>query len=163
MRSVPQRLIMYAGLLAAPVATSGSQPVPPEPRNSSDPRLVRLKQFLSQRDCPLTRFAADFIEAADRNHLDWRLLPSISYVESSGGKNYRNNNVFGWNSSKGRFSSIPEAIHFVADRLGASRLYRNKSLEQKLHVYNPRVEYSAHIRSVMRSISVQTQRYAAVN
>ena len=155
MRSASKRLVVFAGLLAAPVATKVDNPVPPQPQTTTkDPRLVRLKQFLAERECPIDKYAADLIRAADDNDLDWRLLPSISIVESSGGKYFLNNNVFGWNSCKEpRFSSVREGIHFVASMLGNSDLYKQKSVDAVLRVYNPEEGYSALVKSVMRTIS----------
>ena len=132
MRSASKRLFVFAGLLTAPVATNVGKPATAQPQTTTDPRLVRLKQFLAVRDCPINEYAADFILAADRNDLDWRLLPSISLVETSGGKSFVNNNVFGWRSCKERFSSVREGIHYVASRLANSDLYREKSLDEKL-------------------------------
>ena len=163
MRSVSKRLFVCAGLLAAPVATNVAKQAPSQPRTTTDPRLVRLKQFLAVRDCPINEYAADFIQAADRNDLDWRLLPSISLVESSGGKSFVNNNVFGWRSCKERFSSVREGIHYVASRLANSDLYREKSLDEKLKTYNPREDYRDRVKSVMRTISRTELRLATVN
>ena len=128
-----------------------------------DPRVVRLKQFLLERECPLNLYAADLIKAADRNDLDWRLLPSISFIESSGGKYYMNNNVFGWKSCKERFSSVRDGIHYVASRLANSELYREKSLDEKLKTYNPRRRYSRQVQRVMRKIAANDLRLLAVN
>jgi hypothetical protein len=152
--TVTKRIVVFAGLLGAPVATNPGQPVPAQPLSTIDPRLVRLKQFLIERDCPIRQYAEEFIQVADQNDLDWRLLPSISFVESSGGKAYRNNNVFGWNSCRGRrFSSIRAGIHFVADKLANSEPYKEKTVDEKLRIYNSRVEYRKLVRSVMASIS----------
>lgn len=157
MGTVTKRIVVFAGLLATPLATNLCQPAPGKPRPAakpkSDARLVRLKQFLVERDCPITRYAEDFILAADQNDLDWRLLPSISFVESSGGKAFQNNNIFGWNSCKGKFKSVRAGIHYVAHKLGASDVYREKTTDQKLRIYNPRREYSKLVKSVMASIS----------
>ncbi len=153
MGTVTKRIVVFAGLLAAPVATNMSQPAPLEPQSTTDPRLVRLRQFLAERDCPINDYAEDFIEAADRNELDWRLLPSISFIESSGGKAYQNNNVFGWNSCRGRFKSVRAGIHYVADKLANSEPYKEKTVDEKLFIYNPRLEYGKLVRSVMATIS----------
>jgi hypothetical protein len=152
--TVTKRIVVFAGLLAAPVATNVCQPGPLKRASSIDPRLVQLKQFLAERDCPISQYAEDFIKAADQNDLDWRLLPSISFVESSGGKAYANNNVFGWNSCRGRFVSVRAGIHYVADKLANSDPYREKTVDEKLRIYNPRVEYRKLVKSVMASISV---------
>lgn len=151
MKSVSTRIVVFAGLLALP-AGDGAPTAAPAP--DLDPRLVRLKQYLIDRDCPLEKYATDLIEAADANDLDWRLLPSISVIESGGGKEYINNNVFGWDSCKQKFPTIRAGIHTVASRLANSHLYRGKDLEQKLRTYNPVVEtYPAMVKAVMRSIA----------
>ena len=97
----------------------------------NDPRLSRLQKFFGDRDCPLRDSAKDFLIAADQNQLDWRLLPSISMIESSGGKDYGNNNVFGWGSCKERFSSVRAGIHYVAAQLGKSRRYKGKDIDSE--------------------------------
>jgi hypothetical protein len=156
-RSVSKRLVVFAGLLAAPAATQIGEhtAVPPTRSNSPDPRLVRLRQFFSERDCPITKYAADFIQAADTHALDWRLLPSISVVESGGGKAFMNNNVFGWDSCRVRFPSIRAGIHIVASRLANSRLYRDKSLDEMLRTYNPNLEYPTRVKYVMRALGAR--------
>jgi hypothetical protein len=155
---------VFAGLLAAPVATNVARPAPAQqPQTTTDPRLIRLKQFFAQRGCPINEYAADFIQAADQNNLDWRLLPSISFVESSGGKSFTNNNVFGWKSCKEKFSSVREGIHYVASRLAKSDLYREKSLDEMLKTYNSRIDYGRSVKSVMRTISRTGLRLATVN
>ena len=53
--------------------------------------------------------------------LDWRLLPSLSFVESSGGKAARNNNLFGWDSGRAAFSSAAAGIRAVASSLSEFR------------------------------------------
>jgi hypothetical protein len=119
---------------------------------SNDPRLVQLKNFFKERDCPVHRYAADFLFAADQNDLDWRLLPSISFVESTGGKFFANNNVFGWNSCKQRFPSVQAGIHIVAGQLGKSSVYKNKSIDEKLRTYNCRPPYREAVKRVMEQI-----------
>jgi hypothetical protein len=163
LRSVSKRLFIFAGLLAAPVSTNLGKVVPPQPGRIADYRLVRLQQYLAARDCPLNKYAADLIEAADNNDLDWRLLPSISVIESSGGKYYMNNNVFGWKSCKERFPSVRDGIHYVASRLANSDLYREKSLDEKLKTYNPVPHYSKKVKFVMRTISGTDMGFLSVN
>ncbi|MBZ5576748.1 MAG: hypothetical protein LAP40_09340 [Acidobacteriia bacterium] len=94
-----------------------------------------------------------FLEAADRNDLDWRLLPSISFIESTGGKAAPNNNMFGWDSGRAEFPSAVASIHTVGYRLGHSHLYRDKDVDGILATYNPNAEYAERVKSVMRQIS----------
>jgi hypothetical protein len=126
-----------------------SQPSAPEP----DPRTDRLKRFFSSLHCPVSYLAADFVHAADENGLDWRLLPSISVIESGGGKAYKNNNIFGWANGDYLFSTLKAGIHEVAYKLGRSPLYRNRDVPAKLHLYNPNDEYATNVMTVMNRIS----------
>jgi hypothetical protein len=117
-----------------------------------DPRYIRLKSYLKKRKSPLEGLTADFISAADRNKLDWRLLPAIATLESSAGKRYQNNNVFGWDSCRVRFPSVRDGIHHVAGRLATSDLYRDKDLDGILKTYNPYASYPGRIKRIMRTL-----------
>ena len=149
--------LLVAGLLAAPGTVSVQQFHASPAVDQKDPRLSRLQKYFGDRDCPLRDSAKDFLIAADQNQLDWRLLPSISIIESSGGKDYTNNNVFGWGSAKEKFSSVRAGIHYVAAQLGKSRRYKGKSLDGKLQLYNPLPEYSERVKAVMRAIGSCSQ------
>jgi len=150
-------LLLVAGLLAAPVTASVQQYKPAPAIDEKDPRLSRLQKFFSDRDCPLRDAAKDFLIAADQNHLDWRLLPSISFIESSGGKDYRNNNVLGWASCKEKFSSVRAGIHYVAAQLGKSNRYKDKDTDKKLQTYNPVPLYPEKVKAIMRTIGPRSQ------
>lgn len=150
-------LLLVAGLLAAPITASVQQYVASAEVKKADPRLSRLQKFFGDRDCPLRAEAKDFLIAADQNQLDWRLLPSISFVESSGGKTYTNNNVLGWASCKEKFSSVRAGIHYVAAQLGKSRRYKGKNTDRKLLIYNPTPEYCQRVKAVMRVIGARSQ------
>jgi len=151
-KTLTNGLILLAGLLVMPAATHPEQHVTAKVSYEDDPRLLRLKSFLSRRNCPIEPLAADFIAAADRYNLDWRLLPAIAIMESGGGKRYLNNNIFGWDSCNVRFPSVRSGIHHVASRLATSVLYRDKSLDQVLRTYNPYDSYVRRVKSIMRAL-----------
>jgi hypothetical protein len=140
-----------AAFLPAAIAPCLSETFAAERRH--DPRLERLRRFFGGVGCPALGYAETFLEAADRNLLDWRLLPSISYIESTGGKSARDNNIFGWDSGRGKYASPADGIHTVAYNLSHSRSYRDKSLDQKLATYNPNAGYAKKIKAVMIQIS----------
>lgn len=148
-KAISRGLVLVAGLLGVQ-GTAEPDPRPAElAAVPTDPRLLRIKQYFLERDCPAHVYATDFIVAADQNDLDWRLLPSLSMIESTGGKAARNNNMFGWNNGDKRFRSKREGIYRVAARLGQSRLYRDKHVDDVLRMYNPRVEYKQKVKMVM--------------
>jgi hypothetical protein len=144
---------MFAGAVS-PVAISHHEPAQqPAAEYRKDPRFEVLRAFFEKSDCPAQHYTADFLEAADRYELDWRLLPSLSFVESTGGKMARNNNLFGWDSGRTQFASPSEGIYQVGYRLAYSDLYRDKDLDGLLATYNPDVEYAPKVKYVMRSIA----------
>jgi hypothetical protein len=155
--------LLVAGLLAAPVTASVQQYHQAPEVKEADPRLSQLEKFFADRDCPLRSSAKDFLVAADQNQLDWRLLPSISFIESSGGKDYRNNNVLGGDSCKEKFSSVRAGIHYVAAQLGKSSRYKNKDTDRKLQTYNPLPEYGQRVKAVMRTIGCSQPRLLAAD
>jgi len=161
-RLLAKRVVIVAGLLAIPVTAHLERKAPPEPETAvmtslrpprPDPRTTKLRHFLNSLHCPVSYLAEDFVHAADDNQLDWRLLPSISVIESGGGKAYRNNNIFGWDNGLQVFPSIRAGLNMVAFKLGKSPLYRNRDVLGKLHLYNPDSAYSAKVLGVMNRIS----------
>jgi hypothetical protein len=147
-------LVFFAGVVSIPFPVSPFQMhKKPVPEYRQDPRSETLHRFFQQCDCPAQEFSDTFLEAADQFDLDWRLLPSISFIESTGGKHASNNNLFGWDSGHAEFSSMAAGIHTVASRLANSTLYRDKSLDEILSTYNPDTEYAGKVKSVMRRIS----------
>lgn len=51
-----------------------------------DKKAEILAKYLSKFDSPLQNHAQDFIDAANKYNLDWKLVPSIAGVESTFGK-----------------------------------------------------------------------------
>lgn len=141
-------------IACAPAVNAPAEPVTDNP-SAKDSRRMRIRSFFRKRLCPMEKYAADLVAAADANNLDWRLLPSLALVESSGGKAYMNNNVFGWDSCNRKFPSVRAGIHIVADRLANSPYYRGKSLDAKLQTYNQNPRYAATVKRVMSQLAME--------
>ena len=146
-----RRLLLATALLAG---TSAVQERDRPPVGFQDDlRRLRLVEYFSACECPAGTKAARFIEEADEHHLDWRLLPSLAVVETSGGKHVRRrNNWFGWNNGQARFASVDLAIHTVAERLAESDQYRGKGILAVLRLYNSKAGYPERVLSFMREI-----------
>ncbi len=147
--------LVAVGVLALPGIANQRPPVEID-RHLDDPRLEKLKAFFREWDSPGEQYAAEFLTAADSYALDWRLLPSICLVESGCGKDFRNNNVFGWNSCTTGFHTVRGGIWVVASRLATSPLYEGKPLDDVLHTYNPRRRYRRLVRRLMSSLDPAT-------
>ena len=104
-----------------------------------------IDAYFEARDMPLFGTGMKMAEEADKNDLDWRLLPAIAARESTGGKNdciKVDNNPFGWGSCRIGFKTIDDAIETVAKNLGGNnpstkRHYGDKTLKGILQAYNP--------------------------
>jgi hypothetical protein len=147
-------LAVFAGMVSIPIAMAPLRlPATPSADHREDPRSEALKSFFEKQDCPAQHYTEEFLEAADRYDLDWRLLPSLAFVESTGGKAARNNNLFGWDSGRAQFSSPTAGIHEVGYRLTHSVLYKDKDLDGVLSTYNPDADYARRVKAVMQQIA----------
>ena len=87
-----------------------------------DNRVKILEEFLKQYNSPLVPHAVDFVRYADEYDLDWKLVASISGLESTFGKAipYNSYNGWGWGiygDNMIRFSSWTEGIKTVSECL----------------------------------------------
>ena len=117
--------------------------------DDQDERLLALTRYLETVGSPLVSVAGEFVAAADRFELDWRLLPALAIVETAAGKSARGHNLFGW--GRRRFDSPRDAIWHVAGELAGAAPYRGKSTREKLIAFNPRHarRFPAKIEKVM--------------
>lgn len=78
---------------------------------TSDSRILAMRKFLSDYNSPMAPYADVFITEADRYGLDWRLVASISGVESAFGNLIprNSNNGWGWRGGPGGAYSIFES------------------------------------------------------
>jgi hypothetical protein len=126
----------------------------------SGTRRLALLQYFQACACPAARWANTFIQEADRQGLDWRLVAIISMIESTGGKHYKNRNILGWKSALQRFRSEQAGIAYVSDRLSHSPYYTGKSLVQMLRTYNSeRRNYVALVTGVMQQLAAIEDRF----
>ena len=110
--------LVYAEALAG----ASAMPIASLPHQLDDRRVIVLKNYLETYNSPLAPYAKVFIEEADKNQLDWRLLAAISGVESTFGHQipYNSNNAWGWGiygDNMIRFSSWEEAIATISGEL----------------------------------------------
>ncbi len=145
-------------------------PTAPNPDAQADAKAKLLKveadaidAYFTDHDMPLAGMGMKMAEEADKNDLDWRLLPAIAVRESTGGKKACSSvkhNAFGWNSCKRGFKSDEEAIETVGRNLGGknpvtAHHYDNKTTKEILNAYNPPSivpKYTEQVISIMNTI-----------
>ena len=122
-----------------------------------------IDAYFKEHNMPLEGTGMKMAQEAKKNGIDWRLLPGIAYIETSGGKNVCKNpkapnNPFGWGSCKLGFESFDEAIETVALNLGGKNPntdehYAGKTTIQILKKYNSIIPtYSKKVIKVMDEI-----------
>lgn len=124
--------------------------------SARDDRASKIDAYFTKRNMPLEGYGATMVAEAEKNNIDWRLLPAIAVKESSGGRFACGHNPFGWGSCKIKFSTYDAAIETVAQNLGGNnshtaQYYKDKTLVEKLHYYNNSVvpTYTAEILGFM--------------
>lgn len=125
----------------------------------SDPRVKILTQYLTKHDSPLVDSAHTFVEAADKYNLDWKLVASISGLESSFGIHipYNSYNGWGWGvygDNVIRFKSWDEAIWTISQALREKYLKDNPISDPYLigPTYASSPTWAVRVDSIMNQI-----------
>lgn len=119
-------------------------------------KASRLDAYFEKRNMPLAGYGIEFVRAANKYDIDWRLIAAIGVRESSGGKHMMNNNPFGWGSARIKFADFSEAIDVVTSNLGGfnpstARYYKDADIDKKLWYYNGSVihSYPGEVKAIM--------------
>jgi hypothetical protein len=128
--SLPQHAVAkISGSSANIVGEAGESTMPAVPVQKDDPRIHVLQKFLAERNSPLADYADTFVAEADKNNIDWKLLPAISGVESTFGLAIPANSYNGWGfgiygTNTRYFASWKDAIVTISKALRED--YMNK-------------------------------------
>ena len=121
-----------------------------------------IDNYFKSHDAPLEGYGMKFVLEAEINEIDWRLLPAIAMIESTGGKQACKrvpNSVFGYGSCKLSFKSIDESIEIVTKSIAGhnpktARHYDGKTTFQVLRTYNSVIPtYSQKVVRIMKTIN----------
>jgi hypothetical protein len=90
-----------------------------------DPRVLAMSEFLTDYNSPMQPYAETFVVEADKYGLDWRLVASISGVESAFGHLIPNgsHNGWGWRGIQANeegwsfFTDWDQAITHITERI----------------------------------------------
>jgi hypothetical protein len=125
-----------------------------------------IDTYFKEHDMPLHGTGMKMVIEAEKNDLDWRLLPAIAVRESTGGRfkcKKVENSFFGWGSCKIGFKSTNEAIEIVARNIGGNNPktahhYEGKDTKEILQKYNPPSivpRYAQQVMSIMEDIGTE--------
>lgn len=124
-----------------------------------------VDSYFEEHDAPLEGYGMKFVIEAEKNGIDWRLLPAIAMRETTGGKFACKsvkapNNNFGWGSCKMGFESVDKSIEHISKTLGGNndnvKHYKSEmTSDQILKKYNPDSivpGYSKQVIKIMKEI-----------
>lgn len=113
-------------------------------------RAAKIDKFLTDRgNLPLAGYGMVFVQAADHYNVDWKLAATLSYLESTSGKQecppkngVKTYNAFGYRGCNTVFKSYEDAIDTVTRNVAGeiastAKYYKDKTIEQKIEAYNP--------------------------
>lgn len=123
-------------------------------------RAQAIDTFLEKRKSSLAGYGMKFVEEAEKNGIDYRLLVSISGRESSFAKDGQvckgaKNSVFGYGSCKINFKSIDESIEVVSRKIGGESKHYHSEMTtyQILRKYNTVIpNYPNEVIRIMKMI-----------
>jgi hypothetical protein len=139
---------------AKTAATSAALSTPVALQSVEDNRAEVLRGYLESNGSPLAPYAEVIIQEADKNGLDWRLIPAIAGLESTFGKNIPAYSYNAWGfgiygNNVRRFASWEEGIAVVSKAIREDYINKNnaQTLDQigRIYAASPtwavRVEY----------------------
>ena len=162
MKHIPggYQVLRWLGLWALAV-TAHASVTPDSLAKIDDQRHAKLETFFQSFGCPAPYHVKEYLGTADTYAIDYRLLPAISILESTCGIYQRENNRWGWASARKGFASFRAGLEYIAHQLAFGRYYKNKTLEEKVRMYNPRPEYARQLEKLMRKIDAALPSLAA--
>lgn len=139
-----------------------SLPITTEEEKIRQERAKDIDTLLASYDSPLTGYGEKFVIEAEKNGIDWRLLPAIAGIESTFGRHAckkATNSFLGYGSCKMDFKSVDEAIERVSASLGGNlksteHHYEGKTTPQILRKYNSVIpDYPSKVIRIMKMIN----------
>ncbi len=123
--------------------------------NSSDKRVKALKNVLESYNSPLSGEAENYVRLADKNGVDWKLLPSIAGLESSFGKRLMPNshNAYGWGGGHIYFDSWEHGIDVITKALNEKYYARGADTVWTIGpIYAESPTWAVRVESFMKKI-----------
>jgi transglycosylase-like protein with SLT domain len=119
--------------------------------------VKQLNRFLARKRSPMATHADEIIVAANRYHVDPRVVVAIAGVESTFGLHSRGFNAWGWNGGSTRWRSWTESIDTYTRLLG-QKYPNHRNVASIARRYNPVTPsaWSRKVQNWIRSLDALT-------
>jgi hypothetical protein len=127
-------------------------------------RAAKIDKFFTDRgNLPLAGYGITFVALADKYNVDWKLVPTLSYLESTAGEHecppkngVKTYNAFGYRGCNTVFKSYEDAIDTVTRNIAGeiastAKYYKDKTTVQKIEAYNPK-EYNPNYQGLAKYV-----------
>lgn len=86
---------------------------------NKDIRVQTLQNVFKKYNSPLVEYAQIYVDSADKNGIDWKLLPAIAGLESTFGRAMidETHNAYGWGGGTIYFETWEEGINTILSSL----------------------------------------------
>ena len=153
---------MFAATNAA--SSAALTPINIGAKEAPDSRVKALTNVFNKYKSPLAPYAKDYVRAADKHGVDWRLLPAISGLESSFGKHLmpESHNAYGWGGGHIYFKDWEEGIDHINSKLRANYMdkWKAKDVWEIGPIYAESPTWAVRVDKFMREINTE---YIAVS
>lgn len=129
-----------------------------ENSNTNDFRVKALENIFKKYDSPLVDAAQAYVDLADKNGVDWKLLPSIAGLESSFGKRLMPNshNAYGWGGGHIYFDSWEHGIDKITKALSEKYYARGATTVWTIGpIYAESPTWAVRVDSFMQKIDAE--------
>lgn len=134
-------------------------------KETIDSRVTALTNVFNKYDSPLAPYASDYVKAADKYGVDWRLLPAISGLESSFGKHLmpESYNAYGWGGGHIYFKDWAEGIDHINKTLRANYMdkWNAKNVWEIGPIYAESPTWAVRVDKFMNEINTEYVAIAA--
>lgn len=126
-------------------------------RKATDIRVTALEFIFAKYHSPLLPYAKVYVEMADKYGVDWKLLPSISGLESTFGKALLSgtHNAYGWGGGTIYFKSWEDGIETINRALKENYMGKWKATDVWSigHIYAASPTWAVRVNHFMNEIN----------